>query len=140
MSASLFYDCYASYESYPDTKYASGDKKFCEVKEGDVLYRLDSNNNISELTVRKPFHVTKGRCIISVNGRGNNIDFGTSRCSNVWDARDMSIVFYNNYSIIGTNKKSIVKIRIDKLTNELNKVKNQYEHLETELNELNNML
>lgn len=38
MSSSLFYDCYASYETYPDTEYVEGDKKFGEVGIGGVLY------------------------------------------------------------------------------------------------------
>ena len=31
MSSSLFYDCYASYDTYPDTEYIEGDKKFGEI-------------------------------------------------------------------------------------------------------------
>ena len=77
MSSSLFYDCYASYETYPDTEYVEGDKKFGEVGIGGVLYCLDRYDTLSELKVTNPFHVAKGRCYITIKGRGKNIDFGS---------------------------------------------------------------
>ena len=40
MSSSLFYDCYAPYESYPPTIHVDGDKKFGELRNNDILYIL----------------------------------------------------------------------------------------------------
>ena len=40
MSSSLFYDCYAPYESYPSTIHVDGDKSFGEIQNNDSLYIL----------------------------------------------------------------------------------------------------
>ena len=51
MSSSLFYDCYAPYESYPYTEYLNGDKTFGDVGIHDVLYCLNEYNELTERTL-----------------------------------------------------------------------------------------
>ena len=128
MSSSLFYDCYAPYETYPKTEYVEGDKKFGEIEIGGVLYCLDRYDSLTELEVTNPFHVTKGHCYITIKGRGKNIDFGSHNCVNVLEARDKSIVFYDG-GIIGTNKKSVIEKQCNILTREIEHVRMRYKSL-----------
>lgn len=41
MSSSLFYDCYAPYETYPSTEYVEGDKKFGEIGKSYFTFKID---------------------------------------------------------------------------------------------------
>lgn len=135
MSSSLFYDCYAPYETYPDTEYVEGDKKFGEIGIGGILYCLDEYDTLSELEVTNPFHVAKGRCYITIKGRGKNIDFGSHNCVNVLQARDKSIVFCGG-SIIGTNKQSVIARRCNTITREIGLARMKCKSLEKTLNKL----
>jgi hypothetical protein len=135
MSSSLFYDCYAPYETYPKTEYVEGDKKFGEIGIGGILYCLDRYDTLSELEVTNPFHVTKGHCYITIKGRGKNMDFGSHNCVNVVEARDKSIVF-NDDGIIGTNKKSIIAKQCNILTKEIEHVRMECKSLEKRLHKL----
>jgi len=142
MSSSLFYDCYASYETYPHTEYVEGDKKFGEIGIGDTLYRLDTHDTLIELEVTNPFHIAKGNCYITIKGKGMNINFGTQYCANVLEARNKSIVFYNN-GIIGTNKESVIKRQctflekeMEKCYNGITEMKKKYEILEKRLSNI----
>ena len=135
MSSSLFYDCYAPYETYPRTEYVEGDKKFGEIGIGGILYRLNGDDTLSELEVTNPLHVAKGRCYITIKGRGKNIDFGGHNCANVLEARDKSIVFYEG-GIIGTNKESVIAKRCNILTREIGHTRMKCESLEKRLNKL----
>lgn len=58
MSSSLFDNWGSSYESYPDTDYVKGDKKFGELKKGNILYvlseDLDGNYQWEELIITNP--------------------------------------------------------------------------------------
>lgn len=128
MSSSLFYDCYAPYESYPRTEYVEGDKTFGEVGIHGVLYCLDKDNELTELEVKNPFHITKGRCYITIKGKGKNIDFGTSNCVNVLEARDKSIVHYAG-CIIGTEKDSVIEMKCCQINAEITEVNNRYNYL-----------
>ena len=116
MSASLFYDCYADYESYPSTKKIEGDKTFAEVKEDDILYRLvtvkvgdEYKYDFEELKVVKPWHEARGHCYISckIGKKPYNINFGPAGCWNVREESANTSIVYHNYGKIGTNKKSI---------------------------------
>jgi hypothetical protein len=138
MSSSLFYDCYAPYETYPDTEYVEGDKKFGEIGIGGILYCLDGYDTLSELEVTNPFHVAKGRCYITIKGRGKNIDFGSQCCVNVLEARDKSIVFYDG-SIIGTNKESVIAKRHNIITKEIEQTRMKCESLEKRLRKINSL-
>ena len=135
MSSSLFYDRYASYETYPDTEYVEGDKKFGEIGIGGILYCLDGCDILSELKVTNSFHVAKGRCYITIKGRGKNIDFGSHNYVNVLQARDKSIVFYDG-CIIGTNKESVIAKRCNIITKEIEQTRMKCESLEKRLHKL----
>ena len=135
MSSSLFYDCYAPHETYPNTEYVEGDKKFGEIGIGGILYCLDGHDTLSELEVTNPFHVAKGNCYITIKGRGKNIDFGSHNCANVLEARNKSIVFYNGY-IIGTNKESVIAKRCNILTREIGQARMKCKSLEKRLNKI----
>ena len=135
MSSSLFYDCYAPYETYPRTEYVEGDKKFGEIGIGGILYYLDKYDTLSELEVTNPFHVAKGRCYITIKGRGKNIDFGSHNCANVLEARDKSIVFYEG-GIIGTNKESVISKAANAITNEIGQARMKCKSLEKRLHKV----
>jgi len=138
MSSSLFYDCYAPYESYPYTEYLKGDKTFGEVGIHDVLYCLNEYNELTELEVTNPFHVTKGRCYITIKGKGKNIDFGSCNCANVLEARDKSIVHYNG-CIIGTEKDSVIGVKCCQLNSEIIQAKNKYNYLTSVLDKVKSL-
>lgn len=127
MSSSLFYDCYAPYESYARTEYVDGDKTFGEVGVGDILYGLGMYGEIKELKVKTPFHVFLKHCYITIEGKGNNIDFGPSNCANVLEARDKSIVYYNG-RVIGTNKESVKNAMCSRIECEVSDAKKKYEY------------
>lgn len=135
MSSSLFYDCYAPYETYPRTEYVEGDKKFGEIGIGGILYCLDRYDTLSELEVTNPFHVAKGRCYITIKGRGKNIDFGSQYCANVLEARDKSIVFYDG-GIIGTNKESVISKAVNAITKEIQQERMKCESLKERLHKV----
>jgi len=135
MSSSLFYDCYAPYETYPRTEYVEGDKKFGEIGIGGILYCLDRYDTLSKLEVTNPFHVAKGRCYITIKGRGKNIDFGSHNCANVLEARDKSIVFYEG-GIIGTNKESVISEAVNAITKEIEQARMKCESLEERLHKV----
>ena len=135
MSSSLFYDCYAPYETYPRTEYVEGDKKFGEIGIGGILYYLDKYDTLSELEVTNPFHVAKGRWYITIKGRGKNIDFGSHNCANVLEARDKSIVFYEG-GIIGTNKESVISKAANAITNEIGQARMKCKSLEKRLHKI----
>ena len=135
MSSSLFYDCYAPYETYPRTEYVEGDKKFGEIGIGGILYCLDRYDTLSELEVTNPFHVAKGRCYITIKGRGKNIDFGGHNCANVLEARDKSIVFYEG-GIIGTNKESVISEAVNAITREIGQARMKCKSLEERLDKV----
>ncbi len=137
MSSSLFYDCYAPYETYtrPRTEYVEGDKKFGEIGIGGILYCLDRYDTLSELEVTNPFHVAKGRCYITIKGRGKNIDFGGQYCVNVLEARDKSIVFYDG-GIIGTNKESVIAKAVNAITKEIQQERMKCESLKERLHKV----
>ena len=135
MSSSLFYDCYAPYETYPRTEYVEGDKKFGEIGIGGILYYLDKYDTLSELEVTNPFHVAKGRCYITIKGKGKNIDFGSHNCANVLEARDKSIVFYEG-GIIGTNKESVISKAANAITNEIGQARMKCKSLEKRLHKI----
>ena len=142
MSLNLFYDCYEPHGTYPKTEYVEGDKKFGEIGIGDTLYLLGIHDTLIELEVTNPFHIAKGNCYITTKGKGMNINFGTQHCANVLEAKNKSIVFYNN-GIIGTNKESVMKRQCTFLEKELEKYYNgiaelkiRCEILEKRLNKL----
>ena len=135
MSSSLFYDCYAPYETYPSTAYVEGDKKFGEIGIGGILYCLNRYDTLSELEVTNPFHAAKGRCYITIKGSCKNIDFGPHNCANVLEARNKSIVFYDG-GIIGTDKESVIAKRCNIITKEIEQARMRYESLKKRLHEV----
>lgn len=137
MSSSLFYDCYAPYESYPSTVYVNGDKKFGEIKKGDILYSLNYYG-IKELVVTKPWHEAKGYCYISLEKK-KNINFGPSNCANVFsDSKNNSIIYYDN-TIIGTNKESVINEQLKNIENEINNEENRLKNLRNEYEKINKL-
>ena len=134
MSASIFDNWGSSYESYPNTDYVKGDKKFIELKGGDILYALgedlDGNYQWEELIITNPWHNAKGHCYISCkksNGKKYNINFGPNNCTNVnVYGPDNSIVYYDD-SVIGTNKESIYNAKYKIMSKELERYKVKYE-------------
>ena len=107
MSSSLFYDCYATYDyNYLHTKYVDGDKRFVDIKDGDILYFL-KRNDILEIKVSRPWHMARGCYYISLNSNKiKTINFGTCHCGNTLESKNKSIAYYDGY-IIGTNKDFI---------------------------------
>lgn len=143
MSASLFFDCYTPYETYPETEYCIKDKTFGECKEGDTLFRLnrtkDGQYEFQELIITKPWHQARGRFYIStiVNKKKMAIDFGPYHCWNVQNGEDKSIIFYKG--IIGTNKQSILDTRMDIIKKELSNLIEQEKNYIKEINEIKNI-
>lgn len=133
MSSSLFYDCYAPYEeSYSKTIEVTGCKKFGDIKAGDLLYMIVGNSNsgysFAELKVTNPWHAAKGKYYISClkGKRRLYIDFGKMNCPNViYFSKNSSIVLYDGYTI-GTSKEVLYNYRNEKLLEELEKIKEQY--------------
>lgn len=147
MSSSLFYDCYASYEMSAKTEYFDEDKKFSDIVENDILYRLctgskrDTNGYgyiIQELKVTKPFHGAHGHYYISVEGKLHAINFGPTDCINSKENAKDSVI-YSNDGIIGTNKNSVITAKRHQIEKEIENVKNQLTRLEYELNDLNSI-
>ena len=123
MSSSLFYDCYAPYESYPSTIHVDGDKSFGEIQNNDSLYILVCDHKgyrFDELKVIKSWHSLHGNKYIScLRGKKKfNINFGLTNCWNCGhESKDNSIILYNGY-IIGTNKESLYNYECKKLQEE----------------------
>lgn len=123
MSSSLFYDCYAPYESYPNTIHIDGDKSFGELLNNDILYILIYDHKgyrFDELKVIKSWHSSHGNQYIScLRGKKKfNINFGPANCWNCGhNSKENSIILYNGY-IIGTNKESIYNYECKKLQEE----------------------
>jgi hypothetical protein len=145
MSSSLFYDCYASYEMSAKTEYFDGDKKFSDIVENDILYRLcigskcDANGYIiQELKVTKPFHSAHGHYYISVEGKLHAINFGPTDCVNSKENAKDSVI-YSNDGTIGTNKISVITAKRRKIEKEIENAKNQLVRLEYDLNDLNSI-
>ena len=123
MSSSLFYDCYAPYESYPSTIHVDGDKSFGEIQNNDNLYILIYDHKgyrFDELKVINSWHSSRGNQYIScLRGKKKfNINFGPANCWNCGhNSKENSIILYNGY-IIGTNKESIYNYECKKLQEE----------------------
>lgn len=123
MSSSLFYDCYAPYESYPSTIHVDGDKSFGELRNNDILYILIYDHKgyrFDELKVIKSWHSSHGNQYIScLRGKKKfNINFGPANCWNGdYNSKENSIILYNGY-IIGINKESIYNYECKKLQEE----------------------
>lgn len=123
MSSSLFYDCYAPYESYPNTIHVDGDKSFGELQNNDILYMLiyDCNGyRFDELKVINSWHLSRGNRYISCLRKKKkfNINFGPANCWNCgYSSKENSIILYDGY-IIGTNKESIYNYKCKKLQEE----------------------
>lgn len=140
LSSSLFDNWGSSYEPYPDTEYVKGDKKFGELKKGDILYALsedlDGNYQWEELIITNPWHNAKGHCYISCkrNGKRYYINFGSWNCANVSVyGPGTSIVYYDDM-VIGTNKISIYNAKHKIITEKLDRCKKQCKELSDELN------
>ena len=138
MSSSLFYNCYAPYESYPSTIHVDGDKSFGEIQNNDSLYILVCDNEgyrFDELKVIKSWHSSRGHQYMSClrGKREFNIYFGPT---NYWncghESKDNSIILYNGY-IIGTNKESLYNYKRKKLQEEYELAKKQYDSISTKL-------
>ena len=138
MSASIFADFYMPYSSYLKTEYIEGDIKFSELKPGDILYYLDRYDKMKTIKVISSWHISKNHCYIGVSGKLRNIDFGEVN-GNTLDSKNASIVYYQS-GYIGTNKESVIKIAIQKLSEESDKITIQLQGIPKELNELNNQL
>ena len=136
MSASLFYDCYAPYESYPATHHVDGDVSFGELKKGDKLYRLIRNRGkyeMTELTIVNRWHVALGHYYIGCKpdkGRTLNINFGATNISNViQESKNDSIIYYDS-SWFGTNLKSLIKHIFNLNAEEIEHLKQQLRYYE----------
>lgn len=141
MSSSLFYDCYAPYESYPSTIHVDGDKSFGELQNNDILYmfiRDCEGYRLDELKVIKSWHLSHGNKYIScLRGKKKfNTNFGFTNCWNCGhESKDNSIILYNGY-IIGTNKESLYNYKCKKLKEEYELAKKQYDSISNKLKSL----
>ena len=149
MSASLFYDCYADYETYPNTHKDDIDKTFGEIKEGDILYLLcytkDSNKKdyyfkIINLTVEKPWHEARGHYFITcLEGKNKThyINFGPT---NIWniehESKNSSIIHYNS-DIVGTNKENLINYKKQLYKNEIDDLNRVIESKQFYIDKLN---
>ena len=137
MSSSLFYDCYAPYETYPGTEYVEGDKKFGELKDGDKLYYLNEYNILKEMVVTRSWHTHEGHCYIKVkDSYFKTIDFGSTSCWNVSnESINNSIVYYDG-CVIGTNKESVINTKRKNIENHLNDLEKEVAELKDALSKL----
>ena len=136
MSSSLFYDCYATYDYnnyYSPTKYVDGDKRFANIKDGDILYFL-KRNDILEIKVSRPWHMARGCYYISLNSNKiKAINFGTCHSGNTLEAKNKSIVYYDGY-IIGTNKDSVINMAINDINDSINNIDKEISNLKKRKN------
>jgi hypothetical protein len=139
MSASIFADFYIPYSSYLKTEYIEGDIKFGELKPGDILYYLDRYDKMKTIKVISSWHIYKNHYYIGVSEKLRNVDFGETNCANALESKNASIAYYQS-GYIGTNKESVIKIAIQKLSEEYDKMTTQLQGIQKELNELNNQL
>ena len=136
MSSSLFYDCYATYDYnnyYSPTKYVDGDKRFVDIKDGDILYFL-KRNNILEIKVSRSWHMARGCYYISLNSNKiKAINFGTCHSGNTLESKNKSIVYYDGY-IIGTNKDSVINMAINDINDSINDIDKEISNLNSRKN------
>ena len=148
MSASLFYDCYADYESYPKTKYINGDLKFEDLKAGDILYcyglvktKGKYSMAFKELLITKPWHKWRGHCYITCK-RGKkdfySINFGPTDVWNVLEESPKSSVVWYEDTLIGTNKESIYTIKKEEYLKEIQNLEDQKKRVEYNISLLEN--
>jgi hypothetical protein len=139
MSSSLFYDCYATYDynNYSRTKYVDSDKRFVDIKEGDILYFLKRNdmfNDILEIKVSRPWHMARGCYYISLNSNKiKAINFGTCHSGNTLESKNKSIAYYDGY-IIGTNKDSVINMAINDINDSINNIDKEISNLNSRKN------
>lgn len=118
-----------SYESYPQTKYVDGNKKFGELVEGDEVYILDSfTKEVNKYIVRKPMCVYGGKFILFLRGY-KRIDFGPYNVQNVQDAINMSVCFISPFYTFGTDANTLFDLEIanhERKVDALNKIIEQF--------------
>jgi hypothetical protein len=116
------------YESYPQTKYVDGNKKFGELVEGDKVYILDSlTKDVNTYNVKKPICVHDGHLVLFLCGH-KHIDFGPDNVQNVRDAVNMSICFIGTFNTAGTDANTLFDLEIAnnvRKVHELNKIVEQ---------------
>lgn len=140
LSSSLFDNWGSSYEPYPNTDYVEGDKKFGELKKGDILCALsedlDGNYQLEELIITNPWYNAKGHCYISCkrNGKRYYINFGPWNCANVSVYGPGTSIIYYDDMVIGTNKISIYNAKYKIIAEKLDRCKKQCKELSDELN------
>ena len=141
---------------FPDSGVGSGKCKFKigdgETRWGDLEYAFDGNSasafdggtvSISALDqiliLANKFTLATDIAKYVELPKLRNIDFGEANCANTLDSKNASIAYYQS-GYIGTNKESVIKIAIQKLSEESDKITTQLQGIQKELNELNNQL
>jgi hypothetical protein len=117
------------YESYPQTKYVDGNKKFGELAEGDKVYILDLfTKDVNAYKVKKPICVHDGHLVLFLCGH-KHIDFGPDNVQNVRDAVNMSICFIGTFNTAGTDANTLFDLEIanhERKVDALNKIIEQF--------------
>lgn len=145
MSASLYADFYIPYETYPRTEYVKFHKKFGELKENDIIYQLERDKEyklvLIELRVIKPWYKTKGHCYIQClkNNKKYYIDFGSAYIYNVQELSKQNNIIYYKYTIVGTDKESVLTAKKQLIVDELMKLKDQTEKYYNDIDNLNKL-
>ena len=169
MSASLFYDCYADYES-PENyiEYNEGDKTFGELEPNDIVYLYSSSSDdilevtingnlnsgkgkfplkIGKITIRtKPFKVDPNSkyCIPQSSiefGPNSSSTCGGSHTYNPEKVKDSSIcASFKGGWAVGTNRESVLEYAKSDISNSIQKIQSDIENLQKELELLNKKL
>ncbi len=166
-SASLFADCFGGYNDIAPNyiEYNEGDKKFGELKSGDIIYVYSySNENLIEVNV-KGFKEHGGKIYISTEsfklnpnskyckssnkleigptggGRMGADDEGTVRDYSPNKAKDSSIcVSFGEGYAFGTNREEVLNYAKKDITKSIQKIQNNIEKLQAEIESLNKKL
>lgn len=142
MSISTLFDSGGSYEINPTT-YSTGDKTFGELDKGDYLYLLENFcHSFKKIEVRGKLKKHKGRLLLPISGldKKRHIDFGSICSGNVLDAKSASMIDYSYYGLIGTNKKSLLKILLDRANIKYKNINREFERIKYRIDELTTML
>lgn len=142
MSISTLFDSGGSYEINPTT-YSTGDKTFGELDKGDYLYVLDKYcHTFTKIEVRGKLKKHKGRLLLPISGlyKKAHIDFGSTCSANVLDAKSASIIDYSFYELIGTNKKSLLKILLDRANVKYKEINIELKDIKYRIDKLTTML
>ncbi len=162
MSASLFYDYYADYES-PENyiEYNKGDKTFGELKLNDIVYLYNcSADDILEVTIKGKLKSRIGKLSIKTKSFKLNpnskyckpqseIEFGPTDVQSISGdhtyypekVKDSSLcASFKGGWAVGTNREIVLKYAKSDISNSIQKIQSNIENLQKEIELLNKKL